>query len=170
MRKDMIGMLGPLCFLEHHCFHSALEARLGWKERRASCRSEILHPPSSLAFPFVDVIHIPLLRPSLTELPHITGLPEFCACGTSQCYKGTERQRVKDSHRACIFLVHMHTPLSHWTSLTKHKFKKNKTIRDFKKFNFKIRNIKNFNLVTAFKPSFMLPRARFCVCIEVAHP
>lgn len=66
VRKHMIGFLGDLCFLEHHCCLFTLEASSG-----SVSQSHRLHARL-------------LLSLSALELPHIVVPWEFCVHGTSE--------------------------------------------------------------------------------------
>lgn len=77
--------------------------------------------------------HAYLVLPlSLAELPYVVDPPEFCVHGVSTPLTQTGWQgRVTDMHIMCISFAHMHVPLAHRASLTKHK-SKDEIITNFK--------------------------------------
>lgn len=58
---------------------------------------------------------------SLAEPPAITGPLEFSACGVLQTLYGNEDTRTADVRIAHTASAHVHGPLPHQISLTKHK-------------------------------------------------
>lgn len=112
VRKDTIGFLGCLCFLEHRCLLSAFEANSGQMENVGSQGCWL---------------------PCLLSRRHDTSCIRFESCWISATL-GTpkfENAAAISGRHTLHVCSHIRVPLSHRTSLIKYRFK-DKFIKKFK--------------------------------------